>query len=1539
MIDTYRLGIDIGSTTVKLVLLDAEGRVIFARYGRHMSNVFEKAEALVKELAAEHPGLRARAVITGSGGLSLAGLLGVAFEQEVISCSKAVETLIPQTDVAVELGGEDAKITFYGQTIEQRMNGTCAGGTGAFIDQMAILLNTDAAGLNEAAKDKQIIYPIAARCGVFAKTDIQPLINEGAQMPDLAASIFQAVVNQTISGLACGRTIKGNVAFLGGPLAFLPELRQRFIETLALKPEEVIVPDNPEYFVAVGAAMMAEKHGVVGVDELLQRIDNADPSQLNETKHIKPLFADNPDYEAFKNRHGAAKVNRSPLSSAHGDIYLGIDAGSTTTKAVAIDAEKNVLHMFYKNNEGNPLEAVRAMLRELYEKMPAGARIANAAVTGYGEGLIKAGFSVDYGEIETIAHYKAAEQFLPGVDFILDIGGQDMKCMRIKDGAIYNIMLNEACSSGCGSFIETYAKSVDMGVADFTQEGLFAQGPVDLGTRCTVFMNSKVKQAQKEGATIGDISAGLSFSIIKNALYKVIKLRNPDDAGEHIVVQGGTFLNDSVLRSIERILGRDVVRPDIAGNMGAYGAALIALENTGGPNRFAEQVDEIAQASTPRESNAVPITLENTGSPNRFAEQVDGSAQVSTPAYESNAEGAGVQAGACKDADTRQSSILTADMLDAFYTDSSHARCKGCENNCLLTINKFGNGERFITGNRCEKGAGGTGKSSDVPNLYTQKYERLFSEKYYPTVGTANRRELHPDQQQSDNDINHPNEVANPGTEPTDQQSDNDINHPAGRGQRPLRGRNIAHESTIGLPRVLNMHENYPFWHTFFTALGFSILLSPPSSKHIYELGMDSISSDTACYPAKLVHGHVKWLVKEGVKRIFYPCINYERIEDDTANNHYNCPVVATYPEVIGGNMDELLTENGVAFYDPFLPYDDDERLSERLYEELASWQGIDVPTQDEVKAAVERARAEDMKFKEDVREMGREALARIKEQGLKAVVLSGRPYHLDPEINHGLDTLIAGFGIAVLTEDSVAYQAKMLRPTRVLDQWVYHSRLYRVAEFVGKHDHIELIQLTSFGCGLDAVTTDQVEEILTLKNKLYTLLKIDEGVNLGAAKIRIRSLKAAMDERDRHGVVSEDKPYKYRRNYFTEQMRKDYTILIPQMAPLHFDFVEAAFAASGYNVKLLPTVDVHSVDEGLKYVNNDACYPTIVTLGQVISYLKSGACDLDKTAIFMSQTGGGCRASNYIALLRKALRDLGWSHIPVVSANLVGLEKNPGFKITAGIAVRAVMAGVFGDTLMRVLYATRPYEKEEGAANRLAAQHTARITDAIRRKRMNPFRYRQYLKDMVRDFDELPLRDVRKPKVGVVGEILVKYHPNANNDIVKIIEDEGGEAVVLDLIDFFLYGMYSKNYNYEVLAGTKKQKILNNFAIRFIEWLRKPARSALERSKRFHQPLYIDKLASKAEKVTSLGNQCGEGWLLAGEMVELIDSGVPNIVCMQPFACLPNHVVGKGMMKPLRNYDPLANIVPIDYDPGASDVNQLNRIKLMMATAHKNLK
>ena len=1403
-----KLGIDIGSTTVKLVVLDDNNEICYKRYERHMSNVLEKAKELFDDLINEFNGQKMTMAITGSGGLSLAKLINVKFEQEVVACSKAVEEMIPDTDVAIELGGEDAKITFYGQTIEQQMNGTCAGGTGAFIDQMAVLLNTDATGLNEAAKKHKLIYPIAARCGVFAKTDIQPLINEGAAIEDLAASIFQAVVNQTISGLACGRTIRGNIAFLGGPLSFLSELRERFIETLNLTNDQIIFPEDGKYFVAIGAAMLSEDLGLKKVNDIQGKLNNIDGNAMSETKHIEPLFKTRQEYDKFMSRHDKNKIKRKDIRKAKGKVYLGIDAGSTTTKAALIDEDKNLLFDFYRGNEGKPIEATMTLLKLLYEQLPPTAYIANSVVTGYGEGLIKAAFKVDMGEIETMAHYKGAEEFLPGVEFILDIGGQDMKCMKIKDGAIYNIMLNEACSSGCGSFIETYAKSVNMDAKAFGIEALSSQAPVDLGTRCTVFMNSKVKQAQKEGATVADISAGLSYSVIKNALYKVIKLRNPEEAGSKIVVQGGTFLNNAILRSMEKIVGRDVVRPDISGIMGAYGAAIIAKENY----------------------------IEDT-----------------------------------------ESSILKVNDMDMFSVENTHTRCMGCENKCLLTINKFNDGSRFITGNRCEKGEGKEKSGNPLPDLYDYKNHRLFGYEPLP-VSSAPR-------------------------------------------------------GVIGIPRVLNMYENYPFWFTFFTSLGFSVCLSPQSSKEIYETGIETISSDTACYPAKLVHGHIKWLVEEGVKWIFYPSINYERNEDKKAPNHYNCPIVATYPEVIANNMDDILKENQVKFSHPFLPYDDDLRLVKELHALMSKYHF----SRTEIDVAVRAARKEDKRFKDDIKKQGEYAIRYARQNGKKSIVLAGRPYHLDPEINHGINKLINSFDMVVLTEDSVAHLGKLERPIRVLDQWMYHSRLYKAATFVGTTDDIEMIQLNSFGCGLDAVTTDQVEEISEMHNKLYTVLKIDEGSNLGAAKIRIRSLKAAIEEREKNGIKHKDVNLEYSRKIFDKKMKEEYSLLIPQMAPIHFQFLEVALAQEGYKAIMLPSVTTDAVEEGLKYVNNDACYPTIVALGQIISYLKNGELDIDKTAIFMSQTGGGCRASNYVALLRKALKDLDMEQIPVVSVNMAGLESNPGFNISLNMARRIIIGFLYGDVLMNCINRVKPYEIEKGSTEALAKKWSEIAKDDVSRARMVHFR--KNIKLLIEEFDNLPIdENMRKPRVGVVGEILVKYHPTANNDIVKVIEDEGGEAVVLDLVDFFLYGMYSKKFNYQHLSGSYLTMALNKAAMTFLETLRKPVRKALRESKRFDEPAFIHHTAAKAEDILSLGNQCGEGWLLTGEMVELIDNGVENIVCLQPFACLPNHVTGKGMMKALRKRNPYANIAAIDFDPGASSVNQLNRIKFMMSTAHKNL-
>jgi len=1433
-----RLGIDVGSTTVKLVLLDDSDNVVYSRYERHMSNVFEKAGDLLKQMREELGDITVRPVITGSGGLSLADLLGIRFEQEVIACSRAVEELIPETDVAIELGGEDAKITFYGSTVEQRMNGTCAGGTGAFIDQMAVLLNTDAGGLNEAAKDHSIIYPIASRCGVFAKTDIQPLINDGAKTSDIAASIFQAVVNQMISGLACGHPIKGKVAFLGGPLEYLSELRNRFIETLGLSEDEVVFPKNAKYFVALGAAYLANKKSPVDLDTLISKLENASPDEVSDTKYLRPLFRDEEELNEFRVRHAKAKVPRGDLSKAEGAVFLGIDAGSTTTKAALINRDKELLYEHYSNNEGDPLEVVRHILKEIYSLLPEGAFIGRSVVTGYGEGLVQAAYGIDAGEIETMAHYKAASRFMPEVSFILDIGGQDMKCMQIHDGAISSIMLNEACSSGCGSFIETYAKSVDMTVPEFAQEALRSQKPVDLGTRCTVFMNSKVKQAQKEGSSIADISAGLSYSVIKNALYKVIKLRNPSDTGPNVVVQGGTFLNEAVLRSIEIILEKNVIRPDISGLMGAFGSAIIACDTY--------------------------------------------------------TEG-------------ERSGVLPLDKVDSFSVKTSNARCGRCGNNCLLTISRFADGGRYITGNRCEKGAGVTASKSALPNLYKIKNDLLFN--------------------------------------------------------RPVLEEEKAKRGVIGIPRVLNMYENYPFWHAFFTHLGFRVVLSPATNKEMYQSGMDTISSDTACYPAKVVHGHIKWLVENGIKRIFYPSINYEAVEDKTAPNHFNCPVVATYPEVIDKNMADYFYANDVEFYHPFVPYDDDGRFIREMTRFFSGSRSVDNEAAEnvvrsyrlgkdereyslfgintdilEVEHALMAGRTAQKAYKRRVAKAGEDAIEYMREHGKKGIILSGRPYHIDPEINHGIDEIITQQDMVVLSEDSVSWKIKTARPVRILDQWVYHSRLYKAAIFAGQNDDIEVIQLNSFGCGLDAVTTDEVDEILQQNDKLYTVLKIDEGANLGAARIRIRSLKAALDERQKLGTRAKNINKPYKRKLFTKEMRDDgYTLLVPQMSPIHFQYFEPVMRAAGYNAVLLPAVTKESEEEGLRYVNNDACYPTIVTLGQIIYALKTGEYDLSKTGVFMSQTGGGCRASNYVALLRKALKDLNMEQIPVISFNMVGLERNPGFSITPRLALSLVYGALYGDIMMKCLYRIRPYEIEKGSAQAVMDSWFDKIVRNCRD--LNKKVFIKNLNDIIKDFDSIPIHeDMIKPKVGIVGEILVKYHPNANNNLVETIEAEGGEAVVPSFIDFFEYGFINKVFNYNNLSGTWKDMAVNKMLLSFIESYRKHSREACRKSKRFEPDARIEETARNAERFISIGNQCGEGWLLTGEMVDLIDSGVKNILCLQPFACLPNHVAGKGMLKALRQYDDKANIVAIDYDPGASTVNQLNRIKLMMSTAFKNL-
>ena len=1413
MKEIIHVGIDVGSTTVKIVVMNQDLEVLYSTYKRHFSDTKNTVCECLEELVKKFADYDMTIALTGSGALSVSEFLGLPFIQEVVACKRTVEKYIPQTDVVIELGGEDAKIIYFGKSIEQRMNGTCAGGTGAFLDQMATLLNTTTPGLNELAKNYNTIYPIASRCGVFAKTDIQPLLNEGAAKEDIAASIFQAVVNQTISGLACGRPIRGKVAFLGGPLSYLSELRKRFIETLSLTDDEIIVPEDAHLLVAKGATLDSVQYNPISIEKLKSKIELLKNYHDTASDSLKPLFTIENEYKEFKERHSKHNVPKRDLEKFSGDCFIGIDAGSTTSKIVLIDEEANLLYSSYKNNEGKPLQTVIGMLKELYSVLPKKAVIRYAGSTGYGEKLIQTALNLEIGEIETIAHYTAAKKFMPNATSIVDIGGQDMKYIKIKNGAVDNIMLNEACSSGCGSFIETFAKSLNLSIEEFVEEAIKSNRPVDLGSRCTVFMNSKIKQAQKEGYTVGDISAGLSYSVIKNAIQKVMKIRDVETLGDSIVVQGGTFYNDAVLRAFELIVGKEVIRPDIAGLMGAYGIACLAKDE---------------------------FDLNN------------------DKKYVSR--------------------ISKNEELDNLQVTVVHTRCHGCENNCLLTINEFSSGKRFISGNRCERGAGIEKSKTQIPNLYKYKYQRLFQ-------------------------------------------------------YRPLEEEN-AKRGTIGIPRVLNIYEDYPFWFTLFTNLGFRVVLSEKSDRKTYEKGMESMPSESVCYPAKLSHGHIVSLINQGVKTIFYPCMMYSRKEDPEANNKYNCPIVVSYSEVLKNNVEELKSQ-GIKFLNPFLPFDR-QGLVKRLYE-LEEFKEYKF-TKKELKQAVEKAEQEYQRYKADVRKKGEETLAYIKEHNIKGIVLAGRPYHIDPEINHGIDTMITTLGLCVLSEDSIAHLSTVKRPIRVVDQWVYHSRLYRAADVVGNNKNLELVQLNSFGCGVDAVTTDQVEEILASFGKMYTLIKIDEVNNLGAIRIRIRSLIASMNKRSKIQPKCIGK-YEIQKVEFTKEMKKDYTILVPQMAPIHFEIFEKVLQSEGYKVKLLRECTPHTVETGLKYVNNDACYPSILTIGQLLEEVESGEYDTNKLALMMSQTGGGCRATNYIGFIRKALRDAGYPNIPVISFNFVGLEKNSGFKITLPLVNKLIKAVIYGDLLQKLLYKNRAYEVNKGETEKLYHEWLEKCKKLSVEATVKEFN--QSLYDMVNDFEKIELdTSIEKPKVGIVGEILIKYHPFGNNYCNDLLDKEGAEVIMPDLMGFVKYVMMNGIVKEKILGKINFTSKIYRVAIKIVNRIEKDYKKALEgSSKGYLPPCNIEELAEKVEDILSTGNQTGEGWILTAEMLEFMQNGIQNIVCLQPFACLPNHVVGKGVIKTIRNKYPEANIAAIDYDPGASESNQINRIKLLITIAKDNIK
>ena len=1394
-----KVGIDIGSTTIKSVVLDDEKNIIHKEYSRHFSEISSALTNTLQTLKNVVGDAKFKIALAGSAGMGIAKKISLPFVQEVIACQTAVENFIPQTDTVIELGGEDAKIIYLKGAPEVRMNGVCAGGTGSFIDHMASLLSTDALGLNSLAEKGKQIYTIASRCGVFAKTDIQALMNDGAKKADIALSIFQAVVNQTIGNLAQGRPIEGAVAFLGGPLHFLPELKKRFVETLKLSPEQVVETSDGNFFVATGAALSDEAKNF-SVNELENSIQLAE--KISQTKIKKSdfiLFENETDLKNFRERHEKNKVPRGNLENYSGKIFVGIDAGSTTAKICAIGEDKEILFTSYGSNEGSPLKTVINQLKNFYKKIPATAKISKVFTTGYGENILKAALHADGSEVETFAHLTAAQKFCPEVSFVLDIGGQDMKCFFVKDGTIGNITLNEACSAGCGSFIQNFAQGLNISVADFAKKALDSKNPVDLGTRCTVFMNSKVKQAQKDGASVNDISAGIALSVIKNALFKVLQLKNVEDLGENIVVQGGTFYNDAVLRSIEKILQKNVIRPDIAGLMGAYGAALIAQEND----------------------------------------------------------------------DDNFSKILSENELENFSVETKSFRCGRCGNNCLITMQKFPDGEKFFTGNRCERGVGGNKKiSAEIPNAYAYKYKRIFD---YKSL-----------------------EIEN------------------------------APRGVIGIPRVLNIYEDFPFWHTFFTKLGYRVEISSKSNAEIFYKGLSTIPSDSLCYPAKISHGHIMDLIEKNVKKIFYPCEPYNF--DTQAENFYNCPIVASYPENIRGNMD-IIREKNIKFIQPFLPVHDMKKLKIRLAEEFKS-ENISAK---EISEAVDAAEIEMKNFHADLKNFGEKILQRIKNSGENAILLVGRPYHVDPEINHGISEMINSYGLPIISEDMIYHLPTKSEKISVVNQWSYHARLYHAAHFAAENN-LTLIQLSSFGCGLDALTTDQVKEILENHGKIYTMIKLDEVSNLGAAKIRLRSLLAALKRKK--SVNFEEKIISPRPK-FTLDCKKNHTIIAPQMAPIHFELLQTVLKKYGYNIFIPQLPDKKAIDLGLRYVNNDMCYPAIVVIGQIISAIKSGEVDAENCSVILFQTCGACRATNYISVLRRALRFAGFEKIPVFAC--WGLETDE-FILSKNCLLDAIKSAVYGDLLMKVKNRMKPYEIFHGETEKLFENWMSIAKNDL--VNGNYFSYRKNLQKIVEEFDAIKIdENLQKPKVGIVGEILVKYHPVANNFLEKILSEEGAEVVMPEFTDFFLYTAYDAIAKEKLLVGSKKEKIFAEIFIKLIEFFRSPMKKFLSESEHFNSPLSIKKIAELASRHVSIGNMAGEGWFLTGEMVKLIEENVENIICLQPFGCLPNHITGKGVLHNLRESYKNANIVAIDCDAGSSEVNQLNRIKLMLAVAKNFLK
>ena len=1399
---------DVGSTTAKIVVMDEAGHLLLTDYKRHNAKARDTLLPFLKELMERTGDADVSVQITGSIGMGIAERCGLPFVQEVVAATKAIQKAYPAVRSMIDIGGEDAKIVFFkdAEATDLRMNGNCAGGTGAFIDQMAVILGTDIEELNRLALNATTLYPIASRCGVFCKTDIQNLIAKNVCREDIAASIFHAVAVQTIITLAHGYDIQHPILFCGGPLTFIPALRKAFTNYLKLQDRDIILPENGALLPATGAALSAScANGTMHLSDLITQIDTRLRTSGGHHTGLTPVFQNADDYQRWQERISHNEVVHAPLKEGSQDVFIGIDSGSTTTKIVVLDNEHRLLYSYYQPNGGNPIQAVADGLAQLQTQCEAAhttLRIMGSCSTGYGEDLIKAAFQLNHGIVETIAHYMAAHYLNPQVSFILDIGGQDMKAIFVNNGIIDRIEINEACSSGCGSFIETFAKTLGYTAQDFSTAACQSSAPCDLGTRCTVFMNSKVKQVLREGATINDIAAGLAYSVIKNCLYKVLKLKDTASLGQHIVVQGGTMRNDAIVRSLELLTGTEVTRCNIPELMGAFGCALYAMQHP-----------------------------------------------VSQPAGLDN--------------------ILS---LAQYTTHTLH--CKGCDNHCLVTRYDFQNGQKYYSGNRCEKVFSNNGSkenlSKSLPaNLYARKYDLLF---------------------------NRQSETTSP------------------RG-------------VIGLPRCLNMYEEYPFWHTLFTRCGLQVCLSQPSDFSHYEQNACMVMSDNICFPAKLVHSHIQNLIEKKVDRIFMPFVLFEHPEKKEQNS-YNCPIVTGYTEVV-----KSVQSSNIPIDAPTISFKDRKLLLKQCTEYLETCWGIDRQT---VAKAFAQAEEEQNRFAHSLAEMNEEVWQQAQQTGEMCILLAGRPYHTDPLIQHRVAGLLTEMGIHVLTDDLVRYKDIDLKDVHFMAQWAYPNRILKAACWCATQgENVQFVEMTSFGCGPDAFLTDSVRDLLMRHHKTLTLLKLDDINNVGSMKLRVRSLIESMKLSQSHTDLEFHHP-QAERPFVTspvyDKQYRDCKIIVPYFTPFLSPLIPAIMSIAGYDVDNLPLSNTESCDWGLKYANNEVCYPATLIVGDIIKAFKSGKYDPDRTVVAMTQTGGQCRASNYVSLIKKALVDAGYTKVPVVSMTFGDSLDNyqPGFKINwMKLLPPALRSILFSDSIAKLYYATVVRESRQGEAVRLKEHYLQRAEGLIRAGRSKELF--PLLEEAVQDFNAICL-EKDCPRVGVVGEIFLKFNPFAQKNIIDWLIAQGIEVVPPIMADFFMQTFVNRQVN---IASHVDKSHLPPFLISGEYKLVKKQFDKVNRigrEFRYFLPFQdIFQEAEEAEKVINLNAQFGEGWLLPAEVMSYAKQGIHSVVSLQPFGCIANHIVARGVEKRIKALCPDINLLSLDFDSGVSDVNITNRLLLFI--------